>query len=93
MPRTMNRPLSPTEAVDELRGLRDEYADKPEGERLTNRVIKQAVGVTQEPTISRWFSQENTPRGATLKNLLAFLAQARNRRWLEKFIKDNSART
>lgn len=87
--KTATQARTPEEAVKEMIDLHDRYKEKPEGERLTHPIIQQGVGVSQAPTISRWFNKHNQPTGLQLRSLCEFLDKARNKKWLEKFIKEN----
>lgn len=88
--KTAPRKRTSEEAVTELIALHDEYKDEEEGSRLTQPIIQAAIGVSQAPTISRWLNRHNKPTGLQLRSLCDFLDNAKNRKWLEKFIKENN---
>ena len=69
--------LTPEQAVEELRRLRDKYPGKPRvGGGLTLKVIAAEVGLDSHITVSWWLTKGDSnhmPRGTTLGNLIKFL--------------------
>jgi hypothetical protein len=74
--------LTPEQAVEELRALRDRFPGKPRvGGGLTLKVIAAELGLDSNVTVSWWLTKgdsKHAPRGSTLKALNKFLDRCKS---------------